>query len=211
MCRGARNLLKAMLEVFVHRNAPPFMMRYGPVTSETSLAAAIPFVPFEEANSHQLLVPVLASIVISLPAETLASQIDDVGELAEQLLALAEKPHTDEALMLTIRKCLASIVNKAGHLLGALVEEELTLALSQRARSSPHSLHVYYWIVKGLIMRRHPQSVDLIQDLCSFLNPANNANADIAPLAAAAYDTILRSFDDVLNKDCHAIVNVRTD
>jgi hypothetical protein len=111
-------------------------------------------------------------------------------------------------LQLLARQCIASVVNKAAPALATLIDTELVGALQQRAHASLASFHTYVWVVKGLIMRRHAQTANLIASVATFLKPSNNTNADIATVAASAYDTILQEFDNVLTKDANAIVNV---
>jgi hypothetical protein len=106
--RRGKTLVKSILEVFVHRNVPPFLMRYGPVTAASAMAAGTPFEPFDGPASHQRLLQIVIAILLAIPEDAITSQAEDIAEFTEHLLAIAEKPSTPVYVSCESRVCARS-------------------------------------------------------------------------------------------------------
>ncbi|XP_058399651.1 MMS19 nucleotide excision repair protein homolog isoform X3 [Diceros bicornis minor] len=162
------------------------------------------FQPFQDGSSGQRrLVALLMAFVCSLPRNV---EIPQLNQLMRELLELS-CCHSCPFSSTAAAKCFAGLLNK--HPAGQQLDEFLQLALdkveaglgSGRCRSQAFTLLL--WVTKALLLRYHPLSSCLTEQLMGLLS-----DPELGPAAADGFSLLMSDCTDVLTRAGHAEVRI---
>ncbi|XP_072482708.1 MMS19 nucleotide excision repair protein homolog isoform X3 [Notamacropus eugenii] len=162
------------------------------------------FLPFQSSSSEQKrLVALLMAFVCSLPRNVEIPQLD---RLMQELLTLS--CHHDELFSCTAAaKCFAGLLNK--HPAGQQLDEFLQKAMEKveaGLRPGPYRTQAFtllLWVTKALVLRYHPLSSCLTEQLMSLLS-----DAELGPAAADGFSLLMADCPDVLHRAGHAEIRI---
>ncbi|KAK6482124.1 MMS19 nucleotide excision repair protein-like protein isoform X1 [Huso huso] len=150
------------------------------------------------------LVCLLMACVCSLPKSMEVPNTDRLLSELEELSCSCVHPFTHTSAA----KCFAGLVNKhpAGEQLDTILKRSLKRIESGLSSDSPNRIQVFtllLWVSKALLLRYHPLSTTLTDQLLSLL-----VDRELGSLAADGFSLLMNDSTDVLNRACHADVRM---
>uniref|UniRef100_A0A8D1NSX8 MMS19 nucleotide excision repair protein n=1 Tax=Sus scrofa TaxID=9823 RepID=A0A8D1NSX8_PIG len=162
------------------------------------------FRPFQDGSSGQTrLVALLMAFVCSLPRNV---EIPQLNQLMRELLELS-CCHNCPFSSTAAAKCFAGLLNK--HPAGQQLDEFLQLAVDKvetGLSSGPYRSQAFtllLWITKALLLRYHPLSSCLTDQLMGLLS-----DPELGPAAADGFSLLMSDCTDVLTRAGHAEVRL---
>ncbi|KAM9462795.1 MMS19 nucleotide excision repair protein homolog [Clarias gariepinus] len=158
-----------------------------------------------ECCSQSQLVCLLMASVCSLSQQVDIPHIDRLlAELEELIFSCTHTfSYTSAA------KCFAGLINKraAGQALDAVLEKTLKrISATLDCKSSAQRVQAFtllIWVVKALLLRYHPLSMNLTDKLFCLLS-----DDQLGSQAADSFSLLMSDSPDVLNRSCHANVRI---
>ncbi|XP_027014879.2 MMS19 nucleotide excision repair protein homolog isoform X1 [Tachysurus fulvidraco] len=155
--------------------------------------------------SQSQLVCLLMASVCSLSQQVEIPHIDRLLVQLEELIFTC----THSFSYTSAAKCFAGLINKraAGQALDAVLEKTLKRINTTLDCESPaqrvQAFTLLIWVVKALLLRYHPLSVNLTDKLFCLLSDDH-----LASQAADSFSLLMSDSPDVLNRSCHADVRI---
>uniref|UniRef100_A0A3P9KGM1 MMS19 nucleotide excision repair protein n=1 Tax=Oryzias latipes TaxID=8090 RepID=A0A3P9KGM1_ORYLA len=150
------------------------------------------------------LVCLLMGCVCSLPRGVEVPRTEELLSRLEEMSCTCRHPPSYTAAA----KCFAGLVNKSpeGDALDGLIQRTRRRICGELDSSSPLRMQAFtllVWVAKALLLRYHPLSAALSDQLFSLLD-----DADLGAPAADAFLLLMSDSPDVLNRGCHADVRL---
>ncbi|KAK3559804.1 hypothetical protein QTP86_020786 [Hemibagrus guttatus] len=155
--------------------------------------------------SQSQLVCLLMASVCSLSQQVVIPHIDRLLVQLEELIFTCTHPFS----YTSAAKCFAGLINKraAGQALDAVLEKTLKrINTTLDCESSAQRVQAFIlltWVVKALLLRYHPLSVNLTDKLFCLLT-----DDQLGSQAADSFSLLMSNSPDVLNRSCHANVRI---
>ncbi|XP_060795486.1 MMS19 nucleotide excision repair protein homolog [Neoarius graeffei] len=155
--------------------------------------------------SQAQLVCLLMACVCSLSQEVDIPDIDRLLVQLEELIFTCTHPFS----YTSAAKCFAGLINKraAGQALDAVLEKTMKrISATLDCESSAQRVQAFtllIWVVKALLLRYHPLSVTLTDQLFCLLS-----DDQLGSRAADGFSLLMSDSPDVLNRSCHANVRI---
>uniref|UniRef100_A0A673UQR8 MMS19 nucleotide excision repair protein n=1 Tax=Suricata suricatta TaxID=37032 RepID=A0A673UQR8_SURSU len=162
------------------------------------------FQPFQDGSSGQRrLVALLMAFVCSLPRNVEIPQLNQLMRELVELSCCPSCPFSSTAAA----KCFAGLLNKLPA--GQQLDEFLQLAVDKvEAGLSPgpcrsQAFTLLLWVTKALVLRYHPLSSCLTEQLMGLLG-----DPELGPAAADGFSLLMSDCTDVLTRAGHAEVRI---
>ncbi|MCJ8738228.1 hypothetical protein PDJAM_G00033240 [Pangasius djambal] len=155
--------------------------------------------------SQSQLVCLLMAAVCSLSQQVEIPDIDRLLVQLEELIFTCTHPFS----YTSAAKCFAGLINKraAGQALDAVLEKTLKrISATLDCESSAQRVQAFtllIWVMKALLLRYHPLSVNLTDKLFCLLS-----DNQLGSQAADSFSLLMSDCPDVLNRSCHANVRI---
>ncbi|KAG7325439.1 hypothetical protein KOW79_011755 [Hemibagrus wyckioides] len=155
--------------------------------------------------SQSQMVCLLMASVCSLSQQVEIPHIDRLLVQLEELIFTCTHPFS----YTSAAKCFAGLINKraAGQALDAVLEKTLkrinTTLDCESSAQRVQAFTLLIWVVKALLLRYHPLSVNLIDKLFCLLS-----DDQLGSQAADSFSLLMSNSPDVLNRSCHANVRI---
>ncbi|XP_034049423.1 MMS19 nucleotide excision repair protein homolog isoform X2 [Thalassophryne amazonica] len=155
--------------------------------------------------SQSQMVCLLMGCICSLPQSVEVPHIEQLLSTLEDMSCMCTHPQSYTAAA----KCFSGLVNKRpqGEYLDSVIQKMMKRVCHELdAMSSPvrtQAVMLLIWVARALLIRYHPLSTTLTDKLFSLLD-----DADLGSTAADGFLLLMSDSTDVLNRRCHAVVQI---